>query len=147
MQLEISKDEYKTLIEMIYIADWVIHAHKIEEKPATKKYKGLIQKIYSYAEKFGFKNLIEYDEKFKEYFPSSEFEEGEYMEYIDEYNNDTFWDELIERLVVRDVIRQEGEKKYYNMNFEERITKEDPFREKYYAEFIENGLENVEVKL
>jgi hypothetical protein len=59
----------------------VMTAHKIEKDPSTEKYSKLEQKIYSFANKMGCENLIEYD-------------------------NDSFWDELIDRIVVRDVIQK-----------------------------------------
>ena len=31
MKIEITKSEFKTLFEMIEIAEWILHAHKIDE--------------------------------------------------------------------------------------------------------------------
>ena len=65
---------------------------------------------------------------------------------IDKYDNDTFWDELIERLVERDVFREIGEARLRKMTIEERWKAEDPLREKYGIEFEKNGLDNVEIR-
>lgn len=146
MQIELTKEEYRNLIDMIQIAEWVMKAHKIEEDPSTERYSKLEQKIYSFANKMGCENLIEYDKEMNEYFPTKEFGEGQGMQYIDEYDNDSFWDELIDRLVVKDVIQKIGEKKARKLTFEECLEAEEPLREKYSIEFEQNGLDNIEIK-
>lgn len=55
----------------------------------------------------------------------------------------TFWDELVERLVFRDLVRQEGRENLLQMNIIERFKKEDPIRGKYSREFEAYGLENL----
>ncbi len=131
---------------MIQIAEWVMNAHKMKKDSSTEKYSKLEQKIYSFANKLGCENLIEYDKEMNEYFPTKEFDEGQGMQYIDEYNNDSFWDELIDRIVVRDVIQKIGEKKARKLTFEECLEAEEPLREKYSIEFEQNGLDNIELK-
>ena len=111
MKLELSKDEYRSLIDMIYIAEWVMNAHKIEKDPSTEKYAELEQRISSFADKMGYQDLIVYDEDLKRYFPTRKLEDGPARQYIEEYDNDSFWDELIERLIERDVLREIGEEK------------------------------------
>jgi hypothetical protein len=146
MQIELSKEEYRNLIDMIQIAGWVMNAHKTEKDSSTEKYSKLEQKIYSFANKIGCENLIEYDKETDEYFPTKEFDEGQGMQYIEEYDNDSFWDELIDRLVARDVIQKIGEKKVRKITLEERFEAEEPFIEKYSIEFEQNGLDNIEIK-
>ncbi|MGR3303385.1 MAG: hypothetical protein ACUZ8I_12895 [Candidatus Scalindua sp.] len=146
MQIELSKEEYRNLTDMIQIAGWVMNAHKMESDPSTEKYSKLEQKIYSFANKMGCENLIEYDKETDEYFPTKEFDEGQGMQYIDEYDNDSFWDELIDRLVLRDVIKKIGEKKVRKITLKERFEAEEPFIEKYSIEFEQNGLDNIEIK-
>jgi hypothetical protein len=89
---------------------------------------------------------MQYDEELEQYFPTSLLEDGPAMQYIDEYDNDTFWDELTERLVERDVFRELGAGKLRKMTFEERWEAEEPLREKYGIEFEKNGIDNVEIR-
>jgi len=147
MQIEISKKEYRSLIDMIQIASWVLNAHKIEKDSSLKKYDDIKQKIYSLASEMGCEELILYDEKLKAYFPTRKFDEGQGMGYIDEYDNDTFWDELADRLVIRDVMRKVGEEKYKRLKLEKRFEAEEPIREMYNIEFEENGLDNIKILL
>ena len=131
---------------MVEIASWVLYAHKTEEEPETVKYRDLEQKLLSYAKEIGLKHFVKYEKKLGKYFLTKEFEDkSAFMDYIDDYNNDTFWDELINHLSLRDLIRQEGEEKYRGMSLMERFLKEEPIREKYYNEFQMNGLNNIRI--
>lgn len=148
MNVNFRKNEWKLLLETVEIADWVLHAHRIEEDPRTKKYTRLFQKIYSFLYKMGFKKLVEYDETLQRYFPTRQFEDNcESMKFIEEFENDTFWDELIHRLAIRDLLSEEGEENLKEMVLEERMSREASLCEKYYNEFHENGLKNLRLIL
>jgi hypothetical protein len=76
MQIELSTAEYCTLLGVLEIADWVLFAHCSGEPSDRKEYRDFEQKIFGYAEAFGFGNLIVYDQKQKEYFPTLERDEN-----------------------------------------------------------------------
>ena len=143
MSIHLSEDEYKNLLQMVLIAEWVLHAHKVDDDPATAQYRELEQKVYAWAEQLGCEELVEYDEKFKSFYPACPLEEGEGMAFINDYTNDTFWSELVGRLVTRDLIEEMGEESYLQLSGEERMKKEDPLREKYIAEFERSGIGNL----
>ena len=145
MKINITNKEYRTLVEALELASWVLHAHAEEERKETKRFRELEQNILSFAKDSGMKNEISYDPKLEEYLPTRQFEE-QVLRYIDEYNEDTFWEELIDRLVKRDLMLQEGTEGYANLSFDQRFQKEDPIRLKYETEFENNGLDNVVVR-
>ncbi len=147
MKINITKKEYKSLLDILSIADWILNAHKIGDDPETEEYGKLEQKFNSYAEDMGYDNLVTYDTKLKKFFPTKEFEEtSKFREFIDEFENATFWDELLRRLVERDLIKQEGGvKNVMNMNFRERLEKEEPLEKMYATEFEANGLDNIRI--
>jgi len=67
-------------------------------------------------------------------------------EFIDEYDNDSFWSELTNRLIDRDIIRQLGsEKRLFELEAQERKELEYPIREKYEEEFYKHGFDNVRI--
>lgn len=143
--MELTEQEYRTLVESLELANWMLHAHAEEERKDTVKFRELEQKILSLAKNFGMSKEILYDEKLEEYFASKEIEDS-CLAYVDEYNNDTFWDELIERMVARDLMRQEGENALDEMSFEEKLEKEEPFRIQYEEEFGQYGVDRLVVK-
>lgn len=147
MQIDFTKVEYRDLLDMIYIADWVLNAHKMADDPRTKRYGKLEQKILSYAKEMGFEHLVMYEPKFEKYYPTSTFEDlSSAYNFIKEYDNDTFWEELMDRLAERDLIEQEGGlSNVLRLSVEERLEKQWRLEEKYAVEFEENGLDNVRI--
>lgn len=147
MQIDFTKAEYRDLLDMVYISEWIMNAHKTENDPRTKRYGKLEQKILSYAEKMGFGHMVEYAPEYEKYFPTRMFEDaGSAHGFIDEYDNDSFWEELINRLAERDLIRREdGLSNVLRLPVEERLEKQFKLEEKYAIEFEENGLENIRI--
>jgi hypothetical protein len=146
MKINITKKEYKSLLEILEIADWVLHAHEIEKSEDTRSYREFRQKIFSLAKDFGFDHLIKYEKQFQEYFPTSEFEDtSPGMAFIEKFENESFWEDLTDRLVQRDLIRELGEKKILSLEPLDRMEKEDPYREKYEEEFEVHGIDRLEI--
>lgn len=143
MKTNFTKEEYETLVEMLYIASWVISAFDVGPQPDKQKYDDLEQKVLSHAKDFGMGKDIELDKNLKKYFHSREFEEGHTMELIDEFQDETFWDELMNRLAERDLVESYTEKEIKKMDVWDRITKTDEFADKYGEEFEENGIINL----
>ncbi len=61
MNLVLSRKEFRSLLEVLEIADWVLHAYKAEEPAETRPYRELEQKVLAMAESFGFEDLVDYD--------------------------------------------------------------------------------------
>lgn len=147
MHIDITKEEYRDLLDLLHMADWVMHAHDTEEPLGTERYDRVIQKIYALAKDMGHGRLIKYDHKLKEYFPTREFEDNTgSWEFIEDFTEETFWDELIHRLTDRDVARKVGGYEHMDkLNMTERFAHEGPIAERYSKEFEENGLDRLEI--
>ncbi|MFH1898636.1 MAG: hypothetical protein ABH886_10495 [Candidatus Desantisbacteria bacterium] len=76
MKIDFDRQEYERLLDILYIADWVMNACKAEDDPRTETYKELEQKIFSYAKDMGFEDLVEYEADFGKYFPTRKQEES-----------------------------------------------------------------------
>jgi hypothetical protein len=143
IQKQFTKEEYRLLLDMLYISNWVMTSHKGEEDARLKPYKQVEQKIMAYAKDFGLENLVAYDKSFDEYSPTAEFDNLLSSEaFIEDYDDDVFWDELCHRLAQRDLIREKGLKVIEEMEPIARMLEEDRIAEKYDSEFVENGIEN-----
>ncbi|MEJ2689823.1 MAG: hypothetical protein P8130_07715 [Deltaproteobacteria bacterium] len=146
MKIHFTKKEFRLLIDMISIAEWVMSSHKTGENPKSEPYEKLEQKILSYAKDFGFDNLIIYDKQMGKYFPTREYEDaGTDRPFIEEFEEEVFWEELGSRLAQRDLINEVGIKKLREMDPIERLTAEDEIAEKYHKEFASNGLKNLKI--
>jgi hypothetical protein len=145
MKINFTKEQYEGLIKLVYLGNWVVNSYRTND--IIDKYEDLEQYIFSFFEDFKMDKYIEYDRTIDEYFPTREFEENtEVEEYREEYDNYTFWDELIYRLARRDMIRKYGEAAVLAMAPDELMSKEEDFIEKYEVEFELNGIENLEIR-
>lgn len=146
MEIKFTKEQYENLIKIVYLGNWMVNAIRSGNKgdEQIEKYNKIEQYIFSFAKDFGLEKYIEYNENFREFFPTREFEEADDIEqYREDYNNETFWLELVDRLSRRDFIKEWGEDAIRKMDWKEQIEKEDPFIEKYEKEFEKNGIENL----
>lgn len=147
MNVEINKNEYKTLLEMLEVASWVLNAHKTEDDPKTKKFRDMEQKFFALGKDMGFPEFFEYDPDVKSYMPTVIYDETiDVFDYIDDYDDNTFWDEFGDRLAYRDLIGQIGEDAFEKMDPSERFSKIEEIRSVYFEEFLENGLERIVLK-
>jgi hypothetical protein len=147
LSMPLTKKEYRTLLDIFEIAHWVLYAHKVKEHPELEEYEQLEQKFLSYAKDMELENLIEYDAELKKYFVTRGYEDtSKFMDFVEEFENDSFWDELVHRLAERDLVQQEGGlENVMKLSLEERIKKESLLQEMYGKEFEKNGLNNLTV--
>ena len=147
MNIDISEEEYRQLLDVLKMAEWVMHAHETEKDPRTAPYDKVIQKLYALARDMGQDDMVEYDPKVKEYFLTQEFEDMSLSrDLIDEFMDETFWDELIHRLTDRDVARKVGGYDQLDtLNMTERFAQEGPILARYVQEFDDHGLDRLEI--
>ncbi len=147
MKVDITKEEYLDVLDLLHIAGWVLVAHKTGDDPRTGKYDRIMQKFYALAAEAGAGNLIEYDRRTGKYYPTREFEESSrVMDFVDEFVDHSFWDELIIRFAERDAARQAGGYEQLNlMSREDQRALEDPAEDQYAEEFDEHGIDRLEI--
>ncbi len=145
MKIEFSKEEYLKLLDMVNIADWVIHSFTTGEGEGTREYRELQAKIFSFAQEYGLDDLVELFEG--SYEPTRKFEdESPAFDFIEEYEEEVFWDELIDRLTQRDMEVKHGEDW-----LDEIFENEELFREyqdkllEYEEEFEKYGLDRLKL--
>lgn len=147
MKIHITKKEYRKILDILAISEWVMNAHKYNEDKRCSPYKEIEQKLLSYAKQFGCDDIIQYDKSLKAYYPTRDFEENETSkEFIDEFVEETFWDELSSRLAMRDFVRNNERQLIEEMDPMEQMIKIGEYEEKYTDEFHKNGLENISIK-
>jgi hypothetical protein len=147
MKIHFSKREYQKLLEILYITDWVLHAHQEKRTDETKEFQELEQKIMAMAKECGAGDAVETNNATGNYFLSRNFiKEQQCLAPIEAFENATFWEELLERLARRDFIRRYGEEAIRKMTLEERFTKETAILQMYDHEFSQNGLNNIYIQ-
>ncbi len=146
MKINFSKKEYQTLLDMLYITDWVLHAHQEDSSANTGHYRALLQKLLAEAEAFGLDEFVDYKESSDTYVLNRNFTDSSSAgELMAAFENATFWEELVERLARRDFLAHYGREAALKMQLPERIEKEGPFLQQYDVEFGKNGLKNLHI--
>lgn len=144
MKINITKNEYRLLVEMIYLSDWVMNSHHTEN--SYKEYEDLRNKFLSYFKDMDAEDIIEESIESKEYYETNEFNDYMHEKFINSYDEETFWNELIDRLALRDVIKGIGLDKFDALDRMERAEKLDEMRTCYANEFENHGLGNIKIE-
>lgn len=143
MNIDFTKEEFRALLDMVTLGDWVITSHDTQKDPAKEIYAAVLQKVFSRAEEFGYGDLVVFDPELQEFFETRDYEESEKEEFIDEYDSNTFWDQLISRLAERDVVREQGLERAMSMSPEDRLRELHKHEMKYSDEFEAHGIERI----
>ena len=148
MKINITKREYLLLLDLLYLSNWVMNACHVGERPDTVEYRELHQKFLSYAKEFGQQDLVEYDKRYgKSYYTKLYEDESKSHNFIDEYENEVFWDELVDRLVKRDVLREHGEEALRKMDFREILQASESHEIRYNEEFENHGIQRLVIEV
>jgi hypothetical protein len=148
MNIDISTQECRDLLDILHIADVVISGHRRGEDQRTERHRALIQKLYALlSQGEGLDRLIGFNENVHKYIPTDDFEQSALAHVLlDEFGDHLFWDELIARLTVRDAAQIAGGNERLNaMSDSNRQALEGPIRQRYIEELSANGLANLAV--
>jgi hypothetical protein len=142
MKIELTKEQYRKLIELLFLSHWLINSHRTGAKGDEMKtdYDELEQHVFSYAKDFQLGQLVMEEEG--EYFTTMKLEEN-LMPLIDEYDEYTFWEQLPAQLAERDMRKEIGLVKKLK---DEHIERKYEIEETYQEEFHKNGLKNLVIK-
>ena len=146
MKINFTKREYQSLLDILYIADWITSAYDETENGKPVSHDQLEQKLLSYAKNFGFEHYVEQDKSDGQYYPTRLFEDETIAtEIIDQYDEDTFWDELVRRLAQRDIKLKYDQEQLAKMDIKQVLEEMSIIEDAYNKEFEERGLLKVRV--
>lgn len=144
--LKVKEKEFITLLKMILIADYIVNGIR-EPDNEVKEYKKLYQTILKKAFNEGLSQYVEYSEEFKEFFPTKKFgDEGEVMEFIEDYNDDTFWEELKYKLFSKLYDKKYGTERGKGKIMAETILDDNKLFDFVEDEIYRNGLRNIHIR-
>ncbi|MFB6355352.1 MAG: hypothetical protein ABEJ65_02420 [bacterium] len=139
MEIELSEQQYETLLLMIEAGNWLIN---VTRKDRIEKFDNLQSELFSHAEDVDLEELVHYAEDEDRYFPADELTQR-IMDFVNEYENDSFWDTLVSRLAERDIQQQYDQETLDDMNTREWVKTLHEHEEKYWEEFEEHGVERL----
>ena len=146
MKFEFTDKEYRTLVDVLTLSGMILDAYGRGEDKSRKGYFELEQKIYSYFEDVGSRDLITRDPSTGQYVRkwSKDRSEG-IVKILDEYVDSSFWEEFIIRMAERDMLADlelKG-KDQAKLTLEERETLLREYGDRYDREFRSNGLNSI----
>ncbi|MDX2000253.1 MAG: hypothetical protein SF066_21245 [Thermoanaerobaculia bacterium] len=142
MTIDLTDDEFAALLEMAYLGEWMANSHLASDDDKNSEYEAVLGKLLGLAREVGLDELVEEDGG--KLGPSAAFEESEAMRsVIEDYDNDTFWQEIVDRLATRDLLQRYGERRLDAMSPEERLNLLDEAADRYAKEMEEYGLDRL----
>ncbi len=147
MKIDLSKEEYQALLDLLHLGEVVVTGHRREDDPRSALHRRLIQSLYERAVEEGFGDLFAYHAAERQYHATEKFERDSLSHrLLDEFVDHIFWDQLISRLTTRDAaIEAGGQERLALMDEHERDALEEPIHERYLKQFTENGVDNLAV--
>lgn len=135
MKLELTRKQFRRLLDMVYIGNWILNSTRGEDR--IPDYDEVESLLFAKAKEEGMGVLAEVYEG--EVIPSRAFAEGGIHEAIMDYEDNVFFDILAEDLARRDM----NDAPIDETNCEELAQR----IETYINEFEENGTDNILVDL
>ena len=142
MQVHLEPEEYRKLIELAYLGEWLINAHHDTDFQDDSAGAALQRLLETGREEV---DGIERDAETGEYFMQADWVEQLYDQYIMDYDDHVFWDELTERLAARDLARSRGVSPD-DVNRDDDILELRPLEDVYRRELEEHGIEHLELQ-
>ena len=133
MQIELSKKEFRRLLDMVYIGNWILNSARGDDRFAD--YDNLESKLFALCRQNGMESLVERWQG--EDVPSCAFSDGGIHEAIMDYEDTVFYEILAEELARRDMDYQPVSRD----NYDELVSRMDD----YIAEFEAHGTDNISI--
>ena len=135
MQIELTKKEFRRLLDLVYIGNWILNSTRGNER--FQDYDHVESKLFGLCRGNGMDILVEKWEG--EDVPSRAFADGGIHEAIEHYEDIVFYEILAEELALRDMDGEPVTRENYGVLMD-RI-------DAYLSEFDEHGTDNISVDL
>ena len=131
MQIDLTPKEFRRLLDMVYIGNWVLNSTRGNDRFAD--YDNLESKLFALCRQHGMDTLVQTWEGID--IPSRKFSDGGIHEAIMDYEDTVFFEILAEELARRDMNYSPVSKE----NYDELVARMD----EYIAEFEAHGTDNI----
>ncbi len=143
MRLALTAAQLENLVKLVYLGHWVANSWRSEDR--VPEFDDVLEHVLTAARTSGLERLAEGGSEDKRV-EASEALADEVQPYLDFFNENTFWDELIFRMADRDYARKYGDEALDQLETEEGMKREAPFIERYEKEFTAHGLDRLEIR-
>ena len=135
MKIELTEQQYRYLLDLVYIGNWVMNSTREDDR--IREYDQVESLIFSHCLQHKMSKLVELYQG--DLIPSRRFADGGIHEAIEQYEDIIFYEILAEELALRDL---NGEP-LTGENYKELMERIDV----YLSEFNRNGTDNISIDL
>ena len=135
MELHLSEKQFRRLLDLVYIGNWVLNSTRGDDR--IRQYDEVESQVFAHCLDHGMAKLVELYNG--ELIPSRAFAEGGIHEAIFAYEDITFFEILAEELALRDLDADRATEE----NYEEVMAR----MEQYMGEFEAHGTDHISVDL
>ena len=135
MNIELSEKEFRRLLDMAYIGNWILNSTRGDDR--FEDYDLLQEKLFSLCPANGMRSLVQ--TWHGHIFPSKAYEDGGIHEAIADYEDAVFYSILAEELARRDLGLESSDPEDFS-ELSRRM-------EEYLCEFEKNGLDTVNIDI
>lgn len=145
MKIEFTKEQFENLMKLVYLGNWMANASRTDD--TIEKYENIEDYVFSHAKDFGLEKYVDdEDAKDGKFYPTRFFEEETDVDDLrDEYEDETFWSELPDRLGERDFFKKYSQEEIEKMSRDERFLKVQECIIKWEEELENNGIDRLEI--
>lgn len=136
--ITLSTEQLQILVKMVYLGDHLINGYRIEP---LKDFDEMCRHFFTLA-----KDLDNFSDPETPEFPTAQFEEGEVRDFIDEYDNNTFWEELNQRITDREMAKKYTEDQLKKMDTMERMHLYFEIEDKVSSHLQEHGYDQIVIQ-
>lgn len=142
VQFDLSRAEFLSLLKAVLLGETMANGYRVDDR--IQEYMDIEQIILRLAEREGFHELVEHDPKLGAHFPTAKLEEMT-SDLVDDFEEDSFWEEAADRLAVRDMARELGEKKLKKIPRVRFVLERLKRANEYHSEFENYGIDRLEI--
>ena len=135
MNIELSDREFRRLLDMVYIGNWIQNSTRGDDR--FEDYDLMQEKLFALCPANGMRSLVQMWHG--HIFPSKAYEDGGIHEAIADYEDAVFYDILAEELARRDLGLENSDP--------EDATELTNRMDEYMAEFEKNGLSTINIDI
>ncbi|MFC7062697.1 hypothetical protein [Halobacillus seohaensis] len=141
VHLEMNEKQYQTLVETVFLGTWMVNSTKLELDEDFEEIRELVLAKYKDA---GLEDKVSYQEAFDIHDLQKDYEKQLFENYVDEYEEFSFWDMLIEKLSEKRLKQEYGELSTPLSN--EMMERRLQIEEELGKELEARGITNLELK-
>ncbi len=142
MEIQFSRKQFATLLKSVYLGDWLVNAIRAPGN-YIPEFEDFEQFLLSLAYESNLRDMVEFHPTLSRFFLKDDVYE-KLQPFIDEYDDEAFWDGLVDRLADRDFSETYGDS-VKRMDQDERIEKYHAFVDKYEAEINAHGVDRLRI--